>query len=350
MSEPEVSPYNLALVGASTLQGKEVKALLDQRGFPVGRLVLLDVEEARGQLTEFDDEPAIIQTVGRGSFEKMAFAVFASSPSFTEEHWQMAAECGCQIIDLSYFLETHPRARLRAPLIESLLDDPGNPPAGQGGERRLAVSAHPAAMAIAGVLGCLSRRFVVTRSVVLVLESVSERGKAGLDELSRQTINLLSFQEIPKDVFDSQVAFNLRSSYGRQNHPTLHEAQNRIGRHVRELLRGRAVQPAVRLLQAPIFFGHAFCCYVDLAERVSTEAVEEALDQRPFRVSRDPEDQPNVVGVAGSNEIAIGAVERDPAGESGYWVWGALDNVRLAALNAVEIAEEKVFAATGRAS
>lgn len=350
MSEPEVSPYNLALVGASTLQGKEVKALLDQRGFPVGRLVLLDVEEARGQLTEFDDEPAIIQPVGRGSFEKMAFAVFASSPSFTEEHWQIAEECGCQIIDLSYYLETHPRARLRAPLIESLLDDSGNPPVGQGGERRLAVSAHPAAMAIAGVLGCLSRRFVVTRSVVLVLESVSERGKLGLEELSHQTINLLSFQEIPQDVFDSQVAFNLLSSYGRESHPTLHEAQTRIGRHVRELLRGQAVQPAVRLLQAPIFYGHAFCCYVDLAERVPTEAVEEALDQRPFRVSRDLEDQPNVVGVAGSNEIAIGAVERDPAGESGYWVWGALDNVRLAALNAVEIAEEKVFAATGRAS
>jgi len=348
MSEAEVPQYNLALVGASTLKGREVKSLLEERGFPVGRLALLDVEEARGQLTEFDDEPAIIQPVGRDSFEQMAFAVFASSPSFTAEHWKVAEECGCQIIDLSYSLETHPRARLRAPLIESLLDNAGNP-AERGGEDRLSVSAHPAAMAIAGMLGCLSRRFPVIRSVAMVLESVSERGKAGVEELSRQAVNLLAFQEIPKDVFDSQVAFNVLSSYGGQSHPTLREAQTRIGRHVRELLRGRTIQPAVRLVQAPIFYGHSFCCYVDLAERVSTEAVEDALNQKPFQVSRDPEDQPNVVGVAGSNEIVLGAVERDPASESGYWVWGAMDNVRLAALNAVEIVEEKVFAATGRA-
>jgi len=345
MSEPEVFQYNLALVGASTLKGKEVKALLQERGFPVGRLALLDTEEAGGQLTEFDDEPVLVRPVGRDSFETMTFAVFASSPSFTEQHWQLAEECGCQIIDLSYCLETHPRARLRAPLIENLLGVPQQP---QDADSRLAVSAHPAAMAIAGVLGCLSRRFEVTRCVALVLEPVSERGKAGVDELSRQTINLLSFQEIPKEVFDSQVAFNVLSSYGEQSHPPLRDAQNRISRHARELLQRRAVQPAVRLLQAPIFFGHAFCCYVDLADPVSTEAVEEALDQKPFEVSRDPNDPPNVVGVAGSSEIALGSVERDPAGESGYWIYGAMDNVRIAALNAVEIAEEKVFAGTGR--
>ncbi|MGH9784840.1 MAG: Asd/ArgC dimerization domain-containing protein [Terriglobia bacterium] len=350
MSEAEVPQYNLALVGASTLKGKEVKSLLEERGFPVGRLALLDAEEARGQLTEFDDEPVIIQPVGRDSFEQMAFAVFASAPSFTEEHWQAAEECGCQIIDLSYSLETHPRARLRAPLIECLLDDPRSPLPGNGEEGRLAVSAHPAAMAIAGVLGCLSRRFAVLRAVTMVLEPVSERDKAGVEELSRQTVNLLAFQQIPKDVFDSQVAFNVLSSYGGQSHPTLREAQTRIGRHVRELLGGRAIQPAVRLVQAPVFFGHAFCCYVDLAERVPTEAVEEALHQKPLQVSRDPEDQPNVVGVAGSNEISLGAVERDPAAESGYWIWGAMDNVRLAALNAVEIVEEKVFTAAGRAT
>lgn len=350
MSEPEAPHYNLALVGASTLKGKEVKSLLEERGFPVGRLLLLDAEEVQGQLTEFDEEPMIIQPVGRDSFEKMAFAIFASSSSFTEEHWQMAEECGCELIDLSYYLEAHSRARLRAPLIESLWEGKSGFASARSSEGRLSVSAHPAAIAIAGVLGQLSRRFAVARSVVTVFEPVSERGKAGIEELSRQTINLLSFQEVPRDVFDSQVAFNLLSAYGAQCHPTLREAQDRIGNHVRELLGRRCVQPAVRLLQAPIFYGHAFCCFVELAEQVAAEAVEEALDQKPFQVCRALEDQPSVVGVAGSGEIALGAVERDPAWEAGYWVWGAMDNVRLAALNAVEIAEEKIFAGSARSS
>jgi len=350
MSDSETPQYNLALVGAATLKGKEVKSLLEERGFPVGRLALLDVEEAKGQLTEFAEEPMIIQPVSRDSFENMTFALFASSPSVTEAHWQMAEECGCEIIDLSYCLETHPRACLRAPLLGSLREETGGLPGTPSSESRLSVSAHPAAIAIAGILGQLSRRFTVARSVVTVFESVSERGKTGIEELSRQTINLLSFQKVPQDVFDSQVAFNLLSTYGGQCHPPLQEGQERIGRHVRELLGRRCLPPALRLLHAPIFYGHAFCCFVELAERVATEAIEEALDQKPFQVNRDPEDQPNVVGVAGSSEILLGAVERDPAWEAGYWIWGAMDNVRVSALNAVEIAEEKIFARSARPS
>ena len=83
MTDPDTPQFNLALVGASTLKGKEVKTLLQERGFPVGRLSLLDVEEAHGQLTEFDEEPVIILPVTRDSFRDMTFAVFASSPSFT---------------------------------------------------------------------------------------------------------------------------------------------------------------------------------------------------------------------------------------------------------------------------
>jgi len=351
MTDPELLQFNLALVGASSLKGKEVKTLLQERGFPVGRLSLLDVEEAHGQLTEFDEEPAIIQPIGRDSFRDMMFAVFASSPSFTEAHWQMAQAAGCEIIDLSISLDSHPGALLRAPLVESLCA--GQRSSGQGSRNRdslLAVSAHPVAMALAGMLGCLARSFEVVRCAATVLESVSERGKPGIEELSRQTINLLAFQEIPKDMFGAQVAFNFLSTFGPERPPDLQESQARIARHVRELLGGRAPQPAIRLLQAPIFYGHAFSCFVELAEPASPESIEDALQQKPFSLSRDPDFQPDVVLVAGSSEILLGAVEPDPAVPAGFWIWGTLDNVRLAALNAVQIAEEKVFAATGRAS
>ncbi len=238
---------------------------------------------------------------------------------------------------------------MRAPLVEGLWNEQGS----RSTDSRLAVSAHPVAMAVAGLLASLSRRFEVTRCVVTVLESVSEHGKAGIEELSSQTTSLLSFQEIPKDVFGAQVAFNFLSSSGSNRTPTLQESQTRISRHVRELLGRRATQPAVRLVQAPIFYGHAFACFVELADPAEIEFLEEALRRQPFRLSdsgdRDqPNDQPDVVNVAGSNEIFLGTVEQDPALPSGYWIWGTLDNVRLAALNAVQIAEEKVFAATSR--
>jgi aspartate-semialdehyde dehydrogenase len=46
------------------------------------------------------------------------------------------------------------------------------------------------------------------------------------------------------------------------------------------------------------------------------------------------------VSVAGEGEIQIARIEADPAIANGVWIWGAVDNLRLAATNAVQIAEE----------
>ena len=152
----------------------------------------------------------------------------------------------------------------------------------------------------------------------------------------------MAFKKIPRQVFGSQVAFNLLVSTGEQCRSTLREVEQRIRSHVAELLGGRASQPALRVLQAPTFNGYAFSCFVELKQQVPNEVIEEALDRKPFSVCRDPEALPSAVGVAGSDEIVLGPVERDPACESGYWVWGALDNLRFSALNSVEIAESLV--------
>ena len=49
----------------------------------------------------------------------------------------------------------------------------------------------------------------IERAIVTVLEPASEHGRRGMDELHEQTVNLLSFQQLPKGVFDAQVAFNV---------------------------------------------------------------------------------------------------------------------------------------------
>jgi len=336
--------YNMALLGASSLKGKEVKRILRERHFPLRRLALLDTEEAGGQLTEFDDEPAIIHPIARESFENVAMAIFASSPTFTKSYWQMAEGSGCEIIDLTYFLEDYPQAKLRAPGVEGLCGEEAYAQPEQAPGPRISVPAHPVSVAIAAILGCASRLSPVQRSVITVYEPVSEHDQAGVQELHHQTVNLLSFQKIPRQVFDSQVAFNLLASYGKESRPTLREVRHRIYSHLGRLMRGTIVQPALRVLQAPVFHGYAFSCFVELKERLPEEKVENALNQHPRVLCRDEDSQPSVVEAAGSDQILLGRVERDPSSESGYWIWGALDNLRFAALNAVQVAEELVAA------
>ena len=59
MSPHRPGEWNVALVGACSLLGKEGKSVLEARGLPLGRLALLDSEAVQGQLTEFGGEPAV---------------------------------------------------------------------------------------------------------------------------------------------------------------------------------------------------------------------------------------------------------------------------------------------------
>jgi aspartate-semialdehyde dehydrogenase len=59
-----------------------------------------------------------------------------------------------------------------------------------------------------------------------------------------------------------------------------------------------------------------------------------------MKVAAPDEDAPSNVSVAGEGEIQIARIETDPSVANGVWIWGAVDNLRLAAVNAVQIAEE----------
>jgi aspartate-semialdehyde dehydrogenase len=339
MSEIVQSPYSLALVGASSLKGKEIKSMIEERHIRPHRLSLLDASDLQGNLTEFDDEPAIIQSVDKESFEGMTLAIFAASPEFTRDHWQLAESAGCDIIDVSYYLENNPRAMLVAPQIGAVLRKENQPGIGQADSPGIYIPAHPVSIAIAAILRSLTALGGVERSVVTVFEPVSEHGKAGVDELYNQTKNLLAFQKVPRTVFGSQVTFNLLTSYGPETRPTLQESARRISAHTAWILDGSAPPTSLRVLHAPAFYGYAFNCFVELKDAPSIDAIEQALNCKPFSLWLDPDNPPSVVDAAGSDDILVGHVEKDSACPTGFWIWGVLDNCRLPAIGAVEIAE-----------
>ena len=339
MSEIVHFPFSIAVIGASSLKGKEIKALFEERHIRPRRLSLLDAADLQGHLTEFDDEPTIIQPVDRESFEGITLAIFASSPEFTRDHWQLAESAECEIIDLSYHLESNSRATLVAPQIGAVMRKDNPSGIGQDARPGIFIPAHPVSMALAAILRALAPLCAVERSVATVFEPVSEHGRAGVDELHHQTVNLLAFQKLPRAVFDSQVAFNLLTRYGVEARPTLPEIASRISAHTAWILDGGAPTPSLRVLHAPIFYGQAFNCFVELKESPPIEAIEQALTGKPFSLWLDPDNQPSIVDAAGSDDVLLGHVEKDPQCKSGYWIWGVLDNCRLPAITALEIAE-----------
>jgi aspartate-semialdehyde dehydrogenase len=327
--------FRVAIVGAGSLKGKEVVEVLDQRNFPSADVKLLDDDESLGQLEALKDEITFIQGVRAEQFEHMDFTFFASDGECTRRNWKQVQRAGSAIVDLSYALEDEPGAALRAPWVERQLGQVATPEL----QPRPAVVAHPVATALALLLLRLHASQPVKRAVATVFEPVSEQGQKGMDELHEQTVNLLSFQELPKKIFDVQVAFNMVSRYGEQSPNSLSAAQERVTKHYRRIVAGRAPVPSVMVLQAPVFHGHAVSLNVQFEKSTDVRQVSNSLSGEHVSIIHQPENAPSNVTAAGQGEILV-SVTLDSSAESSIWIWAACDSLRLAAITAVESAEE----------
>ena len=325
--------YRVAIVGAATLKGKEVAEVLKDRNFPAIDVRLLDDDESLGRLEAMGDEMSFIQSVRAEQFERVDFTFFASDPSCTRDNWKTARDLGSAIVDLSYALEEEPEASIRSPWVEKQFGQPFLPELQPGP----VVTAHPAATVLALLALRSGNAGKVQRLIATVLEPASEHGQKGMDELHEQTVNLLSFQDLPKNVFDAQVAFNLLGRYGAKSAPALETVSQRILKHYRSIGRG-AITPSIMLVQAPIFHGHAFSIYVELDKPISLGDFAQALAGDHVVVARNPEDTPTNVGAAGQGDILV-SLTRDTDHENGVWLWATTDNLRIAAITALECAE-----------
>lgn len=326
--------HRVAIVGASALKGKEVKEVLEDSAFAASDVRLLDDEESLGQLDAVGDEATFIQSVQPEQFIGVDLAFFASDEDFTRRHWRMATTAGSSVVDLSYALEGEEGVAVRAPWLER--ERAGHAPELDIRDS-VVVAAHPAAVVLALLITRVARAAPLARPpAVTVLGPASEHGRRGMDELHQQTLNLLSFQQMPTDVFDAQVAFNLLARYGEESSPTLDSVEQRIVRHYRQIAGGAPV-PSLMLAQAPIFHGHVFSIYIELASAMSEGDLAQALAGEHVAVARLPADSPSNVAAAGQELIMV-AVRRDAQHANGFWLWVAADNFRIAALTAVDCA------------
>jgi aspartate-semialdehyde dehydrogenase len=325
--------YRVAIVGGATLKGKEIAEVLRDRNFPTIDVRLLDDDESLGQLEAVGDEMTFIQSIRSEQFERVDFTFFASDPSSTRRNWKAAHDLGDTIVDLSSALEGEAGASIRSPWIERQTGQPIAPELQPGP----VVVAHPAATVLALLALRVQNAAKIERMVATVLEPASEIGQKAMDELHEQTVNLLSFQELPKKVFDIQVAFNMVARFGQASKFSLEALSQRIRKHYR-CIAGGAPELALQVLQAPVFHGHGFSVYLEMEKPVAIADLSQALAGEHVVVSDNPEDAPTNVSAAGQGDILI-SLASDANHKNGVWLWVTTDNLRISALNAVECAE-----------
>jgi aspartate-semialdehyde dehydrogenase len=327
--------YKIAIAGASTLVGRELKEALSESSLAAASLVLLDEEKAHGQLDQVGDEVTIVHAIEPDAFERVDFTFFTGSEDLTRKHWRQALRSGSTVLDLSGALDQESGVLVRAPWLGSAAVTPDLfTPA--------VVPAHPAALALALLLDRLQLAAPVRFAAATVLEPASEFGRAAMDELHQQTVTLLSFQGLPRAIYDAQVAYNLLSGLGENATVNLSAVEARIRRHYDALAGGRWPALALQVIHAPVFHGHTFSIAVELERPVEISALEDALSGEHVDLVLEDTDSPSNLAATGQNDVLVRLRPehgvRNSSQVSRLWLWAASDNLRLNAQNAVECA------------
>ena len=327
--------YKIAIAGASTLVGRELKDALSESPLAAANIVLLDEEEAEGLLDQVGDEITFVQTIGPDAFDRIDFTFFCGSEDMTRKHWRDALRAGSTVLDLSGALDQETGVIVRAPWLgsEAATVDLFTP---------AVVPAHPAALALALVLERLQQAAPVRIAFATLLQPASEFGRAALDELHQQTMSLLSFQGMPRNLYDAQAAYNLLAGLGESAKVSLGAVEARVRRHYAALSAGRWPALALQVVHAPVFHGHAFSIAIELERPTEIASLEEVLSGGHLDLVLEDTDSPSNLASTGQDDVLVrlhpelGA--RNSSQITRLWLWVASDNLRLQAQNAVACA------------
>lgn len=328
--------YKIAIAGASTLLGRELKDAVSDSTLAGDTFTLLDDDQGLGQLDQVGDEITFVQAIDPEAFERVDFTFFCGSEAMTRRHWQKAVHAGSTVLDLSGALDQEPGVLVLAPWLESHATPDLFTPA--------VVPAHPAAIALGLLLERLQEAAPLRSAFATLMVPSSEFGRAAMDELHQQTVNLLSFQAIPRAVYDAQAAYNMLSGFGESATISLSGLEARIQRHYLALGAGRWPHVALQAIAAPVFHGHTFSISVELERPLDVAILEDALSGQYLELILEDTDSPSNLAATGQNGVLVRmrAIRdtRNPNLASRLWLWVASDNLRLYAQNAVDCALE----------
>jgi aspartate-semialdehyde dehydrogenase len=273
-------------VGAGSLVGKELADELQDSLLAASDFILLDDEEVTGQVASVGDEAAFIQP---GSFDRMDFVFFAGTADSTRKHWAAARRSGASIVDLTGALEQEKGVLVRAPWVNDALkvksaDAPDlSTPA--------VVPAHAAAV----MLGLVAARV----GKVLPIR----HGREAMDELHQQTVNLLSFQTLPREQYDAQVAFNVLPVLGESAKVKLLTTEEQISRHYSTIGGVTLASLDIELVQAPVFHGYVASVLLELDDDATVEDLERALAGDSIDLVSTDSEPPSNLSAAGQEDI-----------------------------------------------
>ncbi|WP_313321367.1 aspartate-semialdehyde dehydrogenase, partial [Stenotrophomonas sp.] len=197
----EARRFHVAVVGATGAVGQTMLSILAERNFPISKLTLLASERSAGQQVDFEGDKITIQDLATFDPAGVEIALFSAGGGISKEFAPKFAAAGAVVIDNSSTF----RYDDDVPLVVSEV----NPEAAKNRPRGIIANPNCSTMQLMPVLAPIHREYGIERVNIATYQSVSGAGQTGMEELGKQTAQLLGFQEIEPKKFPVQIAFNL---------------------------------------------------------------------------------------------------------------------------------------------
>ena len=328
--------FNVAVVGATGAVGETMLSILAERKFPIDKLYALASERSAGSEVEFGDDSIIVQDLATFDPAGVDIALFSAGGSVSKEYAPKFAAAGAVVIDNSSTF----RYDDDVPLVVSEV----NPHAAKNRPRGIIANPNCSTMQLMPVLAPIHREYGIERINVATYQSVSGGGRSAMEELGKQTAELLSFQDIAPKKFPVQIAFNLIPHIDEFQPNGYTKEEMKLVWETQKILEDKSILVNPTAVRVQVFYGHSEAVNVETKKKITPEQARELLARAPGVVVVD---EPRAGGyptpvthASGKDPVFVGRIREDFSHPRGLNLWVVADNIRKgAALNAVQLAE-----------
>lgn len=329
--------YDVAVVGATGAVGETILKVLEERNFPIGNLYPLASSRSAGKKIQFNGGWIEVQDLETFDFSKAQIGLFSPGASVSEVYAPKAAAAGCVVIDNTSQFRYDDDIPLVVPEV--------NPEAIAGYKKR-GIIANPNCSTIQMLVALkpIYDAVGITRINVATYQAVSGTGKNAIEELAKQTANLLNMKTVKNEVYPKQIAFNcipqidvfMDNGYTKEEMKMVWETKKIMGDD------SILVNPTA--VRVPVFFGHSEAVHIETKEKITAQQAKDLFEKTDGVVLIDEHvdgGYPTAVSdAANTDPVYVGRIREDITVENGLNIWVVADNVRKgAATNTVQIAE-----------
>lgn len=326
----------VAIVGVSGAVGQEFLRVLDEQNFPIDELLLFGSERSAGNTYEFRGEKHTVKLLQHNDdFQGVDFAFVSAGAGVSREFAETITKHGAIMIDNSSAFRMDADVPLVVPEVNG--EDAFNTPRG--------IIANPncttAIMVVA--LKPLNDISPIKRVHVATYQAASGAGASGMEELQKQTEELVEGKKPTVGKFVSQLAFNLipHIDVFTDNGYTREEMKMHL--ETKKIMHAPSLEVSATCVRVPVMRAHSEAIWVETETPVCVQEAREAFAKAEGVVLVDrPEalGYPQPLELAGTDPVYVGRIRADLSNPCGITFWTVSDQIRKgAALNAVQIAE-----------